>query len=225
MEQLLSQGQKASKTSREPLEGRDCLKLKMSTKYDEGRGDYDIWFDPKVKYLACRLVGTYSGFGDLPKSRRESQVLKFMEPVPGIFFPAEAETKFFAGDKLTQHEVVTFSDVRINQPLPADIFELPIPANATVMDQIQDRQYKTDANGKETGPSEPLPKGMPAMPAMPAKGSDSEIKPTPAVILQTPTKTEPQSKTRWILYGLLSVLAVCGAIWYVRRLRSSADST
>ncbi|MCE9528277.1 MAG: hypothetical protein K8R36_19720 [Planctomycetales bacterium] len=221
LEQLLSQKQKAGKVSREPYEGHDCIVLHMSTKFEGGRGEFDIWFDPKVKYLACRLVGNFSGTADRPPVRRESQVLKFMEPAPGIFFPAEAETKFFSGEKLTHHEVVTYSEVRINQPLPADIFELPIPANATVLDQIQEREYKTDANGKETGPSRPLANGMPVAPG---QASVPGGKPAPAVIAQKETKTEPEPMTRWILYGLVAVLAIAGGVWYVRRLRGGADS-
>jgi hypothetical protein len=227
LEKILSQPHKIKGVSRQPLDGHDCVLVKMSFTFDGGsKGDFEIWFDPQVNYLARRLTGDFSGSPDMPPSRRESQVLKFVEAAPGIHFPAEAETKFLTGKKMTEHQVVTFTDIRINQPLPADIFELPIPPNATVLDAVADREYKVDANGKETGTSRPLAKGMPGMPGKPGipgkSGQPTASAPSPAPVSQRATTKEPEPMTRWVLYGLWAVLAIAGGIWYVRRLRTAA---
>jgi len=227
LEKILSQPHKIKGVSRQPLDGHDCVLVKMSFKFDgQATGDFEIWFDPQVNYLARRLTGDFSGSPDMPPARRESQVLKFVEAAPGIHFPAEAETKFLAGKKITEHQVVTFTDIRINQPLPAGIFELPIPPNSTVLDAIADREYKLDANGNESGPSRPLAKGMPTpsgKPGLPGKsGEPTASAPSSAPVSQRATTKEPEPMTRWVLYGLLTILAIVGGIWYVRRLRTAA---
>ncbi len=227
LEKILSQPHTINSIAKQPLDGHDCVMLKMSVKFDGGStGNFEIWFDPHVNYLARRLTGDFSGSPDMPPTRRESQVLKFVEAAPGIHFPAEAETKFLAGKKVTQHEIVTFTDIRINQPLPAGIFELPIPPDATVRDAVADREYKLDANGKETGTSRPLAKGMqglPGKPGLPGKGGEPTASaPSSAPVSHRATTKEPEPMTRWILYGLLAVLAIAGGVWYVRRLRSAA---
>lgn len=223
LEKILSQPHKIKSVARQPLDGHDCVVVKMSFKLEgELTGNFEIWFDPKVNYLARKLIGDFTGPPDRPMARRESQVLKFVEVATGIHFPVEAETKFTSNDKLTQHDVVTFSDIRINQPLPADIFALPIPPNSKVLDAIQDREYTVDASGKEYGPSRPLAKGMPAPAGKSGQAPGSP--PSPPVVAQTATTKEPEPVTRWVLYGLLLVLAIAGSIWYVRRLRTSATS-
>lgn len=223
LESILSQTHKVKKVTKQPFEGGECIVLEMSVKFDaQSTGNFEIWFDPKVNYLARRLIGDFTGPSDRPKVHRESQVLRFVEAAPGIHFPVEAETKFTSNDKLTQHDVVTFSDILINQPLPADIFELPIPPNSKVLDAIQDREYTVDASAKEFGISRPLAKGMTALAGKSGQAPGSP--PSPPVVALTATTNEPEPITRWILYGLLLVLAIAGGIWYVRRLRASATS-
>lgn len=223
LEKILSQPHKIKGVARQPLDGHDCVVVKMSFELDgQSTGIFEIWFDPQVNYLARRLTGEFTGAPNQPMARRESQVLKFVEAAPGIHFPAEAETKFIAGKKVTHHEVVSFTDIRINQLLPADIFELPIPPNTTVLDAIADRQYKLDASGKVFGPSHPLEKRMPGVSGK--SGQAPGIAASPPVVALTATTKEPEPITRWVLYGLLLVLAIAGSIWYVRRLRASAIS-
>ncbi len=223
LEEILSQSHKIKKITRQHDAGGECIVLEMSVKFDaQSTGNFEIWFDPKVNYLARKLIGDFTGPPDRPKVRRESQVLRFVEAAPGIYFPVEAETKFINNDKLTQHDIVTFSDIRINQPLPAGIFELPIPPNTKVLDAIQDREYEVDASGKEFGPSRPLAKGMPGLAGK--SGQPPGNLAAPAPIAQGATTKEPEPVTRWILYGLLILLAIAAGIWYVRRLRASATS-
>ena len=223
LEAILGQPHKVKKVTKQPIEGGECIVLEMSVKFDsQSTGNFEIWFDPKVNYLARKLIGDFTGPPDRPKVRRESQVLRFVEAAPGIHFPVEAETKFINNDKLTHHEVATFSDIRINQPLPTGIFELPIPPNSKVLDAIQDREYTVDGSGKETGISRPLAKGMPAPAGKSGQAPGSAA--SPPVVALTATTKEPEPVTRWVLYGLLLVLAIAGGIWYVRRLRASAIS-
>ncbi len=208
LEELLHRPHKLGKVTRESHEGREYIVLKISIKLEgELKGDFEIWFDPQVNYLARKLIGEITS-STPTKTRRESQVLRFLEAAPGVYFPVEAETKFYNDGKLAQHDVVTFSEIRVNQPLAPNLFELPIPPNSTVSDSIQDREYQVDAQGKAFGPERSLIK----------------FAPLPAGSAQTETMTEPESVTRWIVYALLGVLAIAGGIWYVRRLRATAIS-
>ena len=131
----------------------------------------------------------------------------------------ETDTKLYRDGKVVLHDVVTFSEIRVNEPLPPNIFDLPIPPNATVVDHIQDRHYKVDANGKAVGEERPVDKFMP----LPAGSGQRPVSPqgSPVVALFA-TTTEPQPVTRWIVYGFLVLLAVAGSFWYFRRLRAAA---
>lgn len=210
LEKLLSREHTLAKVSRQPYQGRECVVIEMSIPMqDKNEGRFEIWFDPKVNYLACKLVG--QGTVHAPKHmkvRSEAQVSRFVEVAPGIYFPAETEKKYYQDDKLSQHEVITFTEIQVNQPVPKSIFELPIPPNAKVLDAIEDREYKVDSNGRAFGPERSLPKGSPL----------------PAGSAQAETATEPASFASWILYGLVCVLAIAGSAWYWRRLRGSAPS-
>lgn len=210
LEELLSREHTLGKVSRQTYQGHECVVIEMSIPmHDKNEGRFEIWFDPKVNYLACRLVG--QGTVRLPKLvkvRSEAHVSRFLEVAPGVYFPAETEKKYYKDDKLAQHDVITFSEIQANQPLSPNIFELPIPANAKVLDAIEDREYQVDSQGRPIGPERSLPQGLPL----------------PAGVAQAETTAESASATRWILYGLLCVLAIAGSAWYWRRLRASATS-
>jgi hypothetical protein len=216
LDELLSRQHKVRQISRQAYQGHECVVLKLMVYLaEETPGEFEIWFDPKVNYLACKLIGESTIQTSKPfKSRRESQVLRFVEVTPGIYFPAETETKFYNDGTLAQHDVVTISDIRVNQPLAPNIFEMPIPPNATVIDRIRDREYKVDSQGKPTGSERSLPKGSP----LPVS---SEL---PSTIAQVETTAEARPFIRWILYGLLLVLASASIVWYIRRLRGSVTS-
>lgn len=215
---------KLGKITRQPYQGHECVVLKISTKseLDAGKNiDFEIWFDPQVNYLACKLIREIKGRSDRGDFHNESRVLRFTEAAPGIYFPAEMERKCYTDGKLTTHDIVTCSDIRVNQPLPPGIFELPIPPNSTVMDAIQDREYKVDALGKAFGPERSLPK-YPPLPA--GSGQPPGKSQALAPLAQFATTTEPQSMTRWFVYGFLFVLAVSCSIWHVLRWRAGAAS-
>ena len=208
LEELLDEGFMLREVSHEKYLDHDCIVLAFSMKADDGgKAEFTLWFDPAVNYLARKLTGNFSSrSANSPKVRRESEVVRFKEPSPGIFFPEQAETKFYNDDKVVQHDIVTFSDIRVNQPLPAKIFELAIPPNSTVIDKVQGKEYAVDSAGKVVGTERPV----------------STIPPIPAGTHQTPTSEEPTSVIRWLLYALILLFAVSAGIWYVRRLRASA---
>jgi hypothetical protein len=188
--------------------GRDYVVLKLSAELmaDE-LAAFEIWFDPQVNYLACKLVGTSAGKQSNRKnSRRETEVVGFKEVSPALYFPERVETKFYRNDQLVQHDVVSFSDIRVNQPLPADIFRLDIPGGAEVTDMIQNEEYKVDSAGQ------PLD----------GKASIAAYAPlSPATAETTDTVEEPQPLTRWIVPVALGALLVASAIWLVRKFRMS----
>lgn len=222
LEKILLHPHQLGKTTRQPYQGHECVVLKISTDLVAGKNsDFEVWFDPQVNYLACRLIRDSKRRSDQRSVHQESQVLRFTEAAPGVYFPAETERKSHTDGKLTQHDIVTISDIRINQPLPPNIFELPIPPGATVIDEIQDREYQVDALGKAIGPERSLPK-YPPLPA--GSGPPPKNLQDPGGAAQVETITEPKPVTRWIVFAFLFVLVVTGSIWYVGRLRASAKS-
>ena len=84
----------------------------------------EIWFDPQVNYLARKMYITSL---TRVKTRGESEVVRFKEAEPGIYFPEQVETRGYHENNLTGITTKTFSDIRINQPLRSGVFQLAIP--------------------------------------------------------------------------------------------------
>jgi hypothetical protein len=176
----------------------------------EVTGEFEIWFDPELNYLARRLTGEFSGLpSDSDQAdRRESEVLAFTEVSRAVYFPVHAETKFYAKDRLVHHDVVKFSNVKVNEPFPSDFFELPIPPGALVYDEIQGKEYQLDSQGKQVGPERPIAQFAP----LPAGRSSA-------------TTEEPKPWTRWILPGSAVLLAFAGVGWFISKMRQGGTRT
>lgn len=209
LDDLLQKPHKLRKVSRETKDGRQFIIVAFSNEPLPNKvGDFEVWFDPQANYLACKLVGTSTRQSPkLSKSSREAEILRFKEAAPGIYFPEHVQARY-SRDGREFTEVVKFSDIRINQPLPADSFQPPpVPAGAMVFDEIQGKAYKADARGNPVGPSAPLA----TFPPLP-----------PGTVQPTETAEEPKSMARWILPGSLAVLAMAGGLWFFRKWRPSA---
>jgi len=196
----------------ETIAGRELIVVALSLELDSGQsGEFEIWFDPRANYLACKLIGTFSGDGSkAEEKRKESQVLRFKEVSPTVYFPEQSETRFFKNGQLILHEVVRLSDIRINQPLPVNAFELAIPPGAKVVDTIQDKEYVVGTDGKAAGTSRPLQKFPPMAPGERPLAETSE---------------ESRPLTRWIVPASLIVVGIAGGLWLVGRWRLREEVT
>jgi hypothetical protein len=209
LEQLLTGPHVIDEVERVVEAGRELILVGLTIELSGGAsGRFKIWFDPSVNYLARKLVGTTSSMDSkASNSRRESEVLQFKEAAPTVYIPEIAETRFFQEETLVHHDVFRFTDIRVNQPLPPEIFEISVPPGARVIDSIQDQEYTLDARGNKIGDGRALAKFAP----LPAGNVQGEA-----------TAEEPKSMVRWLIPASLTVIGAAGALWLFRQWRSSA---
>lgn len=193
--------------------GRDLIYLDFS--HDRFR--FEIFFDPQVNYLVRKLIQT----SNTARTRRESEIVKFAEVRPAVYFPARIETKVFeAAGALRSTRVATISDIQVNQPMDPGIFKFRYPDGTIVQDLFTRTIYKTDTEGRNMGPVvdstgrvRQMGRGRPLSGAL--VGQEP----------QRATQEEPTSWLPWIVASAsLIVLCVAGFLWFVRRRRQFAEA-
>jgi hypothetical protein len=188
---------------------RDRVFFYLDLTHEKGR--LELWFDPQVNFLVRRLVLT-SNFPGAGEKRAENEVVRFKEVAPAIYFPEQVELQVYKDAKVESKRSVTFSNIRVNQPLPAEVFRLRFPDGVNLVDSIQGRMYKVDAEGREIGP------------ARDEKGAELHLAkspPFPADTSQqanlTQTQEEPQPAAErlahWVVLLSLVILASAGGLW------------
>ncbi len=169
-----------------------------------------VYLDPGTNYLVREMV-----YETVLKSgrilTRDYRVSEFTEPAPGLFFPARVECRSALAGKQWTTVATTFSEVRVNQPVPRDAFRLTFPDNVAVADNIRGEVYRVDTTGKQISPPEPLTRAAPP----PILLSEGDVKSTPS---RTRTMEEPTPGYGWLVAGSLGTLAVAGIIAAWRRL-------
>ncbi len=208
--ELLEAPHEVHQIKRVTEEGRELVYLDFSD--DQSR--FELWFDPATNYLIRKKV-VHLRFHSAQWWR--DVVVRFKETAPAIYFPEHVVREQYYGDKLNLKTVIAFTDIQVNQSLPTGTFQLRFPHGVVVQDSIQGKYYRADAEGREIGPAfdengkvmvfnqeRPLPAGYP---------SDGPF---------TSTPHEPGSWTAWILPASLTVLALAGALWWLRRRRSAS---
>ena len=187
------------------------------------RANLKIWFNPAVNYLVDKLIQTDAEESSDSGTIATSIVTQFVEPAPGIFFPASIETEILDKSKtgVTTKRTVTFSDVVINRPLQKNAFAFQFPPNIIVSDLVNRQMMVTDGQGNPTIPAKtasggPLKMGSPEeFPVSPNEfDGDGKV-----------TEEEPQRRTRWILPVSLVLLGFVGATLAVRRIRAKRNES
>jgi len=170
------------------------------------RAHLEIWFDPQINYLVRKEIVTVPlGRGKLLKQlRQENQVTQVKEVLPGIFFPEKMESQVYVDNQLVSTQLATFSDIRVNHPLPADTFQLRFPRGVQLVNQIQGKEYKSDENGDSIGSSRPLA----SIPPLVSSGNDQEV-----------TEDEQKPLATWILLASVGILVIAGCLWLYRKRR------
>jgi hypothetical protein len=165
------------------------------------RGSYrlEVWVDPAVNYLVRKAVAHSPGF------REESTVLHFREVEPALFLPERIEHRFILDGKLSHTVTTLLQGIKVNHPLPSELFRLRFPAGTFVVDSVQGLSYVVDENEQPVGQPRKMEQGIGPM--------------SPAA--RTPTVEEPNSSLQWWILGLLIPPTLVGACWVVRqRVRS-----
>jgi len=137
--------------------------------------------------------------------RREDEVVQFKECSPGVFFPERLVGGSGPEGDFNFHHHTLISDIRVNQPLPENIFHLRYPEGIPFDDHIRGVKYRANSEGNPISKEEPLRSGR-VIPAAPL-GDDPPRE----------TQEEPKSATRWILPVSGGILVIGLAAAFVRR--------
>jgi hypothetical protein len=197
---LLQHEAKGAKRVREGQEEAVVVEVEISPSIRE------YWFDPRHNYLIKKVVARSD------QSSATSEVVRFKEAAPGVFFPEAVVLKSYRAGNLLSTRTTTFSDVRVNAPMPDRMFRLDLPANTEVHDLIQGKKYVTDAAGRPTGAGEDLP--HPPPPRAPAAQPR---------IPRPETKSEPTHWTELVLPASLGILAIGVGAWVIQRWRAQGQ--
>lgn len=174
--------------------------------------DVTILFDPQVNYLVRKFVMVCDRTKQGQKIRNEHSVVEFKEAGPGVFFPVRSASLIHVDDQLIQTGTASVSNLRVNQPLPADTFRLAYQRGVTMYDGVKGTKYKVDENGKPISEPVPDPPGN----LSPTAAAESS---TPPLTPRLETQVEPSSSTWWVLPCSFGVLALGGVLMYRRSRR------
>jgi hypothetical protein len=165
-----------------------------------------IKFDIRRNFLANEVI--YEGGEGLLAApvRRESRVVKFAEPEPGVYFPSVVTTESFREGKKVVDAEYSLSELRINEPIDPAEFVIMFAPGTKVFDRIRNVLYTVGADGKSVADEQPYnPKKV-----VPLWGE------------MTSPAGQSQNGANWLLIaaGVLAALAVGWVL--VRRWRGSA---
>jgi hypothetical protein len=177
--------------------------LTLNFKPNSGIGRREDWtaelyFDPSVNYLIKKAVYIHnkSGF------RRIEEVTSFKEHPNGVFFPESILNRAFNGERLVRSTTTSFNNVRTNEDIQSEFFNIQYKQGVLLFDNINRTTYHVDENGDPI--TDPIPQGRKEIPP-PSNNSTNTV-------IKFPTQKETISFTWWI-FPISSLLAVLCSIW------------
>jgi hypothetical protein len=173
--------------------------------------DVTILLDPAANHLVRRVTLTCHHREQKQQIRRENEVTRFAEPVPGVFFPEEDEFRVYQDGRQTYTIVSKVVGLRVNAPVAPDRLRLIYPHGTKVGDAVRGTEYQVDSDGKPITAETPRR----LVGAIQQAGGAAQKPVTP----RTETKEEPQPATRWVLPASLAALAAAGVLAVARRYR------
>jgi hypothetical protein len=183
-------------------DGRDLVYIHISHK----RAGLEFWFDPQVNYLIRKTTTR------VKQSVTERTVQEFREVKPGIFFPALTKAIGQSAGKVVSTSSATISQIKINDELPADVFDFRFPPGMIVKDSFKNALFKTDANGQPTlPPTDNNGKLLHVAKSPPLSGP--ETKPTYA------SAEEARQWSWWLLPAAGALLLTGSGFWLFQRWR------
>jgi hypothetical protein len=213
-EDLLGHCAKPAKCRKKEIDGKETIIATMviATMVKDGKGndfppcEIEVRFDPSHNYLVNKAVYSWPGY------TCEDTVAEFVEAAPGLYFPSRMSGKSDSEGRPYSESGTLFSEIRVNQPLPDDIFTLKYPDGAFVADDIRHTKYRVDPSGNRTSNETELARVQP----LPSQSTSPEF---------TSESTEEQrSLHNWILPISLGILVVAAVIGYLRWRRGSRMS-
>lgn len=149
--------------------------------------------------------------------RSETRVTKFIEPSPGIFFPARVEVSNVANGKTEPYRVADYSEVKVGNPLPRDAFEFRYPRGVRLLNLIRNETYEADEQGNPIGKVDKPRTSFDPQSSTGERSGDH----SPAQLSET--TAEPRSWTWLIPVVSILILTLGGAIWLIRRQRTAVQ--
>lgn len=203
-DRFLEFAKESPKVTREMKDGHNCIRVELIYMAG-GERHATMWHDVDHNYLVWKEISSPKDHS----SSFESEILEFSESLPGVFIPMKCRRQSLRGSKRASHEMVTLTNVEVNKPIPASVFQLPaIPSGTILEDRIQHSRYPIDTSWRPLGPSTPIPEKTTIV------SSDR-----PASDYHSQSTTEPIPFSRWlILTSLLVLVIACAGLLY-RQLR------
>jgi hypothetical protein len=207
-DELLQKPHKIHFVRRVRENGRDLVHVKVSHK----RADQEFWFDPQVNCLLRKVVARY---GPEKEGSVERSVSEFQECKPGIFFPTSSSAVIYEKGKRSASYSDTYANIKINEPLGADVFRLEFPPGIMVRDNVKKQLHKTDERGE------------PRLPPVDSRGTLLHYgnnaplaAPDGTRVNARQTGEEARPWSWWLLPASLFVLFAGAACWFVQRRRT-----
>jgi hypothetical protein len=192
-----------ARATRERVDGRDCIRVTMRL---AGGSVSEFSFDVTRNFLIWQKVIT-------DNNARNINEPELVEWQPGVFFPTRIVGKNLDGRRVTHEGTVVFADLRINEPIPESIFEMPaVPIGTRCEDYVVKEQYPIDSTWKRVagGKSEPIQ-------------TEVIIEPAPQDEAHKIQSTaESGSWTRWIAPVCAVTLVLSASVWFYRRRRAAS---
>lgn len=203
-EQILEEAS-SRRAAKQTVGGKDfvvaTLTFDATTKRPEP-STLDVYFDPTVSFLVRKAV--HSSVAKHGRVSTVREVIRFRQCGPGVFFPERVEESMETDGKQITTTAVEFTEIRVNQPLPASATRMSFPYGIHFSDEIRKESYRVDSEGNQISKAIPHPTE-----AAPAKESAVDSQP------QNQTEVEPPPAGRWILPASASILltgVVAGAV-------------
>lgn len=171
-----------------------------TVRFETEKGFYEIGMSVSRNYQPISASGW--GGGRSRDGRGEHRVVQFATPAPGIHFPEVVEYSHFREGKPYLHRRTHFTNIRVNEPIPASTFTLSFPRGLLVIDQIHGQICRVDGSGNLI----PAPEYASA-----SKGPASATAPEPVGTPMRASTSEPESLT-WLFIPLGAVFLITSAV-------------
>lgn len=137
LDQLVQRSKTPARAKKVVENGKAYVQLSVTLEDMSHRENrFDVWFDPAVNYLARKAETLIPKVG-----RVRFDVLDFVEAKPGVFMPRETTVTLEYGP--ARRSRFTLSNLKVNEPIPEETFELTSPAGTPIFDSIADLEGNT----------------------------------------------------------------------------------
>ncbi|HMP02882.1 MAG TPA: hypothetical protein PKC45_10340 [Gemmatales bacterium] len=189
--------------------GVEVWSLRLVFQQDWGSYEAEIELDPKFNFLVRRNTLSVLSTG----RKREVVVTSFAEVAPGVYFPEEAEIHANHFGTMKRIGITRITDIRVPDPYPSGFFALSIPSGCIVVDRVERKSYKANADWQPISEVSPLADDIHPAPLL----ERTSIASTSAA------EGEPVALHRWVAFGSVALMALA-FLFAVLRLRWRAAS-